>query len=119
MKPLMLKNPNAARWLLQIGLAAVFLYAAISQLQKPNDWTAYVPNFLVSSISLLTVVKIVAIYELILAAWLLSGKYLKLAGLLSALTLGGIIGFNLNQLIVTFRDIGLLFMALALIFLSD
>ncbi len=115
----MSKNLNVARLLLQIGLVAVFLYAGISQLQKPNDWTTYFPNFLSSSISLLTLVKIVAIYELLLAVWLLSGKYLKLAGLLCTLTFSGIVVFNLHQLIITFRDIGLLFMSLALILLSD
>ena len=112
-------NPKAARWLLQIGLAAVFLYAGISQLQKPADWTTYIPNFIASSISLITFVKLMAIYELLLAAWLLSGRYLKIAGLLSALTFVGILTFNLHQLIITFRDIGLLFMALALVFLSN
>ncbi len=114
-----LKNPKFARWLLQIGLVAVFLYAGLSQLQKPNDWTTYFPSFLASHISLITVVKIVAVYELLLAGWLLTGKYLKLAGILCALTFGGIILFNLHQLLITFRDIGLLFMSLALILLAD
>jgi uncharacterized membrane protein YphA (DoxX/SURF4 family) len=113
------KNTNIARCLIQIGLAVVFFYAAISQLRSPNDWTAYLPNLLNSSISLITLVKVVAVFELALGTWLLSGKYLKLAGLVCALTLGGILVFNLSQLIITFRDIGLLFMSLALIFISD
>ncbi len=113
------KNPNAARWLIQTGLAAVLLYAGISQLQKPNDWTTYFPSFISGSISLITLVKIVALFELVVAAWLLTGRYLKLAGILCALTFSGIILFNLHVLIVTFRDIGLLFMSLALVLLAD
>ncbi|HEU5004502.1 MAG TPA: hypothetical protein VFT49_00235 [Candidatus Saccharimonadales bacterium] len=112
------KDPRAARILTQAGLVAVFLYAGISQLQKPYDWTYYVPSF-IHSLSLTTLVKVLAVYELVLVVWLLSGKYLKLAGLLCALTFGGIIAVNLHQLITTFRDIGLLFMALALILLAD
>jgi len=112
-------NPKTARLLIQLGLVAVLVYAGVSQLRQPADWTAYFPSFISSSISLITLVKIVAVYELLLAGWLLSGKYLKLAGLLAALTFSGIIIFNLHQLIVTFRDIGLLFMALALIVLAD
>jgi len=110
---------RSASLLLRIGLAAVFLYAAVSMYRLPNDWTAYFPSFLGNTISLVTLVKVVAVYELILAGWLASGKYLKFVGLLSALTFGGIIIFNLHQLIVTFRDIGLLFMSLALIMLAD
>lgn len=114
-----LNSPKNARLLLQLGLAIVFLYAAISQLKEPNNWTTYFPNFLANSFSLITAVKIVAIYEVALAAWLITGKYLRLAGLLSALTFGGIILFNLHYLIITFRDFGLLFMSLALMFISD
>lgn len=113
------KNPNVARWLIQLGLAAVLIYAGTSQLQKPNDWTTYFPSFVPSSISLITLVKVVAVFELLVAIWLLSGKYLKLAGLLCALTFSGIIIFNLHVLIITFRDIGLLFASLALVLLAD
>jgi hypothetical protein len=119
MKFKMSNNPQGARLMLQIGLAAVFLYAAVSSLQKPDEWTAYLPNFLTNSISPVTLVKGLAVYELVLAAWLLSGKYLKLAGLFCAMTLGGILVVNPHQLLVTFRDIGLLFMSLALVLLAD
>lgn len=78
-----LSSPQNARRLLQVGLAIVFLYAAISQLRQPNDWTTYFPSFLANSFSLITVVKIVAIYEVALAVWLITGRYLRLAGLLS------------------------------------
>jgi hypothetical protein len=103
-----------AKWLLQLGLAIVFLYAAISSLLSPLDWTGFLPTFLTGLAPSLMVLKILAVYEILLAVWLLSGRYLRYAAWLTALTLAGIILTNPTQLIVTFRDIGLLFAALAL-----
>ena len=113
-----LNGPSGARLLIQIGLAIVFLYAAIATFQKPDDWTTYLPSFLPKSLSPITAVKAVAFYEAILAVWLLSGKYLKAVGLLAAITFAGILAVNTQYLLTTFRDIGLLFMALALYFLA-
>lgn len=63
-------------------------------------------------------VKIFAVYEVILGLWLVSGFYLKWAAMLCALTLAGIVVLNPHDLIVTFRDIGLAFAALALVFIE-
>ncbi len=112
------KNTATSRWLLQIGLAAVFLYAGIASLISPAEWAGFLPAFLTGSLSGITLVKIFAFYELALASWLLSGKYIKPAALLSALTLGSILAVNPHQLIITFRDIGLVFMALSLMLLA-
>ena len=62
------------------------------------------------------IIKFFAVYELVLATWLLTGKYVKYAAALSALTLAGIVVTNPSQLLTTFRDIGLAFMAIALFF---
>ena len=107
---------DAVSWLLRIGLAIVFLYAAISSLQHPLVWAGFLPNFLTRAVNGTTLIKLFAIYELVLSVWLLSGKYHKFSSLLAALTLIGIIVTNPSQLITTFRDIGLVFMALALYF---
>lgn len=112
-------STRRARVLLQVGLAAVFLYAGISSLKTPSDWVGYLPAYMTKAISAFTLVKVFAFYELILAGWLLSSKYLKPAALLSALTLGSILVVNPHQLIVTFRDIGLVFMALSLMMLAS
>jgi len=103
-------------WLLRIGLVIVFLYAAVSSLMHPLTWEGFVPNFLVKEIAAGTVVKIIAIYEFVLIIWLLSGKFIRYCGLLCALTFAGIVLCNTSQLITTFRDIGLMFMAVALYF---
>jgi uncharacterized membrane protein YphA (DoxX/SURF4 family) len=117
-----MKRPNKRKLpslLLRIGLAIVFLYAAISSLRQPLLWEGYLPTFLPKSLSLLMEARVLAIYEIALALWLLSGRYAKYAAALTALTFAGIIVVNLNQLIVTFRDFGLLFAAVALYFIDD
>jgi hypothetical protein len=82
------------------------------------EWVGFLPTFLTKAISGTTLIKIFAIYELILSAWLLSGKLLRYCALLCALTLAGIVITNPSQLITTFRDIGLAFMALSLFFIE-
>ena len=109
-------NQDMASLLLRIGLAAVFLYAAVSSLQHPVEWIGFLPAFMRDAVPGAALIKIFAVYELALAAWLLSGRRARYAGLLSAATLAGIVVANPGQLIVTFRDIGLVFMALALFF---
>jgi uncharacterized membrane protein YphA (DoxX/SURF4 family) len=113
-----INNINIASWLLRIGLAAVFLYAGISSLQHPLEWIGFLPTFMTKVVAATTPIKVFAIYELVLSIWLLSGKYLKYCALLCALTLTGIVVTNMSQLITTFRDVGLAFMALALFFVE-
>lgn len=105
-------------WLLRIGLAAVFLYAAISSLQHPLEWVGFLPLFIIHHLSSVDVIRVLAIFELVLVLWLLSGKYIAYCGLVCAVTLFGIVVVNPAQLITTFRDIGLGCMALALYFFA-
>ena len=110
---------NLTSWLLRIGLAFVFVYAGVASLQHPVEWIGYLPAFMTKIIATTTLIKFFAVYELALAVWLLSGKYLRYAGLLTALTLLGIVATNPTQLIITFRDVGLACMALALVFQAE
>src|SRR5579864_7474841 len=109
-------NTHYTKIFLQVGLAFVFAYAAFSSLSKPADWTVYLPSILISHIAPLTLIKLFAAFEIILVVWILIGKYLKIAALLSALTFASILILHPHQLIVTFRDVGLLCAALALVF---
>jgi hypothetical protein len=101
-------------WILRIALVVVFLYAAASSLMHPLDWVSYLPTFLTKHIAATTLLKIFAVYEILLAVWLIMGKWLKYCALLCAATLAGIVLMNPSQLLVTFRDIGLTLTALAL-----
>ena len=113
-----INNVDIASWLIRIGLALVFLYAGISSLQHPLEWVGFLPTFMTKVIAATMLIKFFALYELVLVLWLISGKWLHYCAILCALTLFGIVLTNPGQLITTFRDIGLAFMALALIFLD-
>ena len=102
--------------LLRLGLATVFLYAAISSFLAPNEWVGYFPQLLRDIVPAEVLLPIFSIYELLLAAWLLSGLYTKYAALLAAVTLTGIVVSNFQLFVITFRDIALIFAALALFF---
>lgn len=113
-----MNNTRVASLLLRTGLATVFLYASISSFMHPNDWIGYLPNFARNALDPKILLKGFSAYELILALWLLSGKYTKYAAGLAAMTLAGIVIFNLSLFAITFRDVALIFSALALMLLS-
>lgn len=105
--------------MLRLGLAFVFLYAAIASLLEPRDWVGFLPTMLTDIVDADLLLKFLSVYEIALAAWLLSGVCVRLAGLVSALTLLGIVFTNPSVFIVSFRDIGLAFAGLALAFSKD
>lgn len=115
----MFNKNNLPSLLLRIGLALVFLYASISSFITPNDWIGYLPQFARDYISADILLKVFAVYEFVLALWLISGKYTKYAALFSAVTLLGITLLNLSLFAITFRDVGLVFAAIALYFCKE
>jgi hypothetical protein len=82
-----LEKTGISSWLLRAGVTFVFAYAGVASLQHPLEWVGYLPAFITSAVAATTLIKFFALYELVLAAWLLSGKYLRYAGLLATLTL--------------------------------
>lgn len=99
----LLGNRQAAAWLLRIGLATVFLYAAVDSFIHPEDWVGYLPEMVRDQISPDILLKIFSVYEIGLAAWLLSGIYMRWAALVCAATLAGIVASSLQLFAVTFR----------------
>lgn len=110
----LLENKKLTPILLRLGIAVVFLYAAISSFIAPREWIGFLPPILIDHFDAMLVLKIFSAYELLLSAWLLSGVYTRYAGLLCAVTLAGIIVCNFSLFAISFRDIGLLFASLAL-----
>ena len=100
--------------LLRVGLAGVFLYAAVSGTLYPDNWIGYLPQFLRNFIPAKTLLTVFDVYEIILSIWLLSGWKIFYSAVLSSLTLFGIVITSLGVLDITFRDFGLLFAAIAL-----
>lgn len=107
-------NVKLAAWLLRLGLAFVFLYAAVSSFQHPLEWVGYLPGFLTKTVDAHTLLKIFSIIEIVLALWLLTAKFTRYAALAAAFMLAGIIVVNPGQLLIAFRDVGLVTAALAL-----
>jgi uncharacterized membrane protein YphA (DoxX/SURF4 family) len=112
------QKQNLPALLLRVGLAFVFAYAAISAFREPAAWVSFVPGFVAHFIQAGTFLHLFSVFELLLAAALLAGKFVKYSAALATLSLAGLLVFNLNSLIVTFRDVGLTFMAAALFFLE-
>jgi hypothetical protein len=112
-------KPSLAPLFLRLGLATVFIYAAVSSTLSPNEWVGYLPPPLIDHFSPTGLLKIFSVYELFLAAWLLSGVYVRYAGLLCAATLAGIVVSNFALFAISFRDIGLAFAGLALAFSKE
>jgi uncharacterized membrane protein YphA (DoxX/SURF4 family) len=108
------RQSGLSRLFLRLGLAIVFLYAAISSTLNPNEWIGYLPPLLTDRSDGAVLLKFFSVYELILAAWLLSGVCVRYAALLCAATLAGIVVSNISLFAISFRDIGLAFAALAL-----
>ena len=104
---------------LRLGLAVVFLYAAISSFISPNDWVGYLPGFVKSIVPATVVLGVFSVIELLLVAWLLSGVYVRFAALACVALLLGIVISNFSLLPISFRDIGLIFAALALAVMKD
>lgn len=104
---------NKAKFLLRLGLAFTFAYAGLAALMSPTSWVGYVPQWVSTFVSQETFLLLHAIFELALAAAILFKFKPRYAYALAALDLLAILIFSGIDAI-TFRDVGLFFMALAL-----
>ncbi len=107
-----------ASLILRLGLAFAFLYAAISSLINPLAWAGFIPFVVKGIIPERILLTSFSIFQIFLGLWLVSGKKVFYAAVVSALTLAVITVANLNSLIIVFRDITILFSAVALAALS-
>jgi len=105
--------------LLRIGLAIIFLYAAISSFTNPQDWVGYLPSFATDMVDSRLLLHVFSVYEVSLAIFLLADVLTRYVALLCAATLLGIVAFNSSLFAITFRDIALIFAALALARMSE
>ena len=102
-----------ASWSLRLGLAFVFLYAAVSSLLDPATFTGYFPSFLPTSWAT-ELLPLFAVYEVLLALALVTGLRSHLVALLAAATLVGITAANPDAFEVLFRNVAITCAALAL-----
>lgn len=101
--------------LLRIGVAFSFIYPPISAFINPYSWVGYIPQFMTAlPIEAVTLLHIFGIFELLVGAWILSGKRIFIPSILASAFLALIIIFNWTQMDVLFRDIPILLMALCI-----
>ncbi len=103
---------------LRIGLAFVLLYAAFASFLRPDLWEGYLPVILQRIIPANLLLEAFSVMEILLAAWLLSGKKTFYAASFAALVLFGIIVSNFGVMDIVFRDVDIFFSALTLAALS-
>lgn len=92
------------------------MYAAIDAFREPQAWVSFVPHFTTHFVAAKTSLDMLSVVQIAIALAMLAGKFVRYAAALAVLLLAGILVFNLNALYETFRDFGLLCMALALVF---
>jgi len=105
---------HSASFLLRVGLAFSFLYAAISAFMEPSLWIGFIPPWIGESLPTTTALHAFSIVEIIVAIWLLWGKRTFWAAGASVVLLVCIIIPNMGSFPIIFRDITMLFSALAL-----
>lgn len=112
-------NPALASLIIRVGLAAVFAYAAIDAFREPDAWVSFMPAFITKMVTAKTALDLISVFQLVLAAALLIGRYIKYVATLTAVMLLGIVVFNTSTFLITFRDIGLIAASIALILLDQ
>ena len=105
-------------FLLRAGLAIAFFYAGISSFLAPTNWIGFVPNFIGAIISKEIFLMSFSGYQILLGIGLLFDYKTFMLSILSSVTLFLIVSGNIMSLELLFRDVAILFMALALISLS-
>lgn len=101
--------------LLRVGVAFAFLYPPISAFFDPFAWIGYFPPFILDlPVEPKLILNAFGVFEIAIALWILFGKNIVIPCALAALSLLGIVLFNIPQMDVLFRDLSIAAMALAL-----
>ena len=113
-----MRNEKLELFLLRLGIASVFLYAVIAATLEPFNWIGYLPQFLRNIFPAEILLRLFSAYQVGLSLWLLWGKKIFWASLISVITFIAIITVNIGSLDIVFRDIAILFAALSLAVIS-
>lgn len=109
-----MSQQKLSKILLRVGLAATFAYAGFAALLMPQEWIGFLPSFVGYVLSPTIALQFFSVLEIGLAVLLVVGFWTRYAALAVAVMTVGIMLTNLSALIVTFRDIAIIFAALAL-----
>lgn len=114
----MFDQQKTAQILLRIGIASVFLYAAVAATFQPYNWIGYIPQAVRNIFPGQILLFIFSLYQIILGVWILLGWKAFYSAFLAAFTLLGIILANIGQLDILFRDFAIFFSSIALFLMS-
>ncbi|MBI4272460.1 DoxX family membrane protein [Candidatus Uhrbacteria bacterium] len=101
----MAHHERLVSFLLRVGLAVAFLYAAVSSFLDPSSWIGFFPSAVRQIFAGQILLVIYSLYEIVLAIWLLTGKYARNAAWCALATLILIILSNITLLDILFRDL--------------
>jgi len=110
-----MREEGVVALLLRVGVAFAFIYPAVSAYFTPLAWIGFFPGFVLDIAPDETLLlHLFGITEIVLALWILVGRRIFVPSVLAALYLFAIVIFNLASLDILFRDIPIMFMAVAL-----
>jgi uncharacterized membrane protein YphA (DoxX/SURF4 family) len=99
---------KTADWVLRIGVAFAFLYPPFNALSNPESWLGYFPSFIQTvPIDQTLLLHGFGVVEVVLALWLLSGKWVWYPAVIMTALLLMIVIFNLQNFEVIFRDLSI------------
>jgi uncharacterized membrane protein YphA (DoxX/SURF4 family) len=105
---------RAADWVMRIGLAFAFIYPPLNAIADPNSWIGYFPSFLHGIVPDPLLLHSFGVVEIIIALWILWGRYIFWPAALACIMLVAIVVFNIAQMQVVFRDLSIAATALYL-----
>ncbi len=113
-----MQSKKVVSLILRVSLAFAFIYPAVNAFFDPSSWIGYFPPFMMGFLPEQVLLHSFGALELLLALWVLSGWKVQVPASIMALMLLGIVMFNIPQFQVTFRDLSILGIALALVFMA-
>lgn len=110
-----MNKEDFGRLLLRLGLGGVFFLFGIDKFFHPKLWSAYMPPWFsgILPVEMFTFIYLLGVFEIIVGLMVLVGFCTKIAAVISAAFLLGIIAsLGFNDIMI--RDAGLLFLALGI-----
>lgn len=113
-----MNNQQISSLLIRMGLAFVFLYAALFMTLSPEKYIDYFPPFMRELVPGYLLLHAFAIFEVVLSFLLIIGKFTFITAIISFLTMLVLTVVNLDRFPVLFRNVSIILSALALAFMS-
>jgi hypothetical protein len=92
---------------LRIGAAFAFLFPAINALYDPYSWLGYFPKFMQGVVPDIVLLHTFGAIEVLIALWILSGKYIFWPSCVATLMLIAIVLFDSANFQILFRDLSI------------